>query len=260
MPEINLAYLELRLSGGTTNSHPHLSLGGVRSDQRILSKAATALTQITGVVIDDAPGTADGAGSLSFNATARHLTWTPYGGTAGSEVLLLEEGRYAIPGSSGYLLVTVTLADLPATSKTETVVISQRSNRLWDNIKKTESYDGNTEYRCCYLYNAHPEEPFIGTKLYIGSQPNGADDLFVGLDPIGTGDGLITGVAGVIVNEDTAPTNVAFYAPSAISDALFIGQLDPGQCRALWEKRVVPPLTLVSTSVDVSSLVFNVGY
>ena len=51
-----------------------------------------------------------------------------------------------------------------------------------------------------------------------------------------------------------------FSAPSAIGSALNIGQLDAGEARAVWIKRVVPAQTLTSTPNDISQLVINCGY
>ena len=260
MPEINLAYLELRLSGGAENQFPSLSLGGPVSPKRILSKTATGIANITGLVLDEAPGSANGAGTLVFAAANQTLQWTPNGGTAGDPVPLTEDGRYAIPGGEGYLFVTVTHADLPASNQSDTLMVSPVTNALFDDISKLESYEGDTEFRCFYLYNAHPSEPFIGCKVYIGAQPIGADTLMLGVDPAGIGDGSSTGVAVTTPNENTAPTGINFSTPAAIGSALSLGSLPPGKAQALWQRRSIPAQTLTSVAADVSHLVFNVGY
>lgn len=258
---INLAYLEQRLSGGASNSDPAASLGGVMSSTRILSKSATGISNITGVVIDDAPGSADGAGTLAYTAATHSFVWTPNGGTAGASTAITESGRLAVPGSAGYLFLDVTYASLPVGNASDTITVAQLANELFDNIAKTESYEGATDYRCSYVYNAHATEPFIGAKIYISSQPSGADDLWLGLDLAGTGDGATTGVADTIATESTAPDPaVTFSQPSAIGSALTIGQLNAGQARAVWSKRVTPAQTLTSAPTDLTSLVINVGY
>ncbi len=132
----NLAYLELRLSGGSSNADPNASLGGVRSSNRILSKSATGISNITGVTIDDAPGSADGAGTLAFVASGKTLTWTPNGGSAGAAVALSGDGRYAIPGSAGFLFVTVVDASLPGTNQSDTITVTQLANQLFDDTNR----------------------------------------------------------------------------------------------------------------------------
>lgn len=260
MPEINLAYLELRLSGGASNQNPALSLGGSVTTKRILSKMATGITNITGLVLDDAPGSANGAGTLVFTAADQTLQWTPNGGIAGEPVPLTADGRYAIPGGEGYLFVTALVEELPAFDQSDTVLVSPVTNALFDDISKLESFEGDTEVRCFYLYNAHPTEPFIGCKVYIGAQPVGADTLMLGIDPAGIGDGSSTGVAMTTVNENTTPAGVTFSTPAAMGSALSIGSLAAGQCQALWQRRSVPAQTLTSVAADVSHLIFNVGY
>lgn len=261
MADINLAYLELRLSGGAANTDPDASLGGIMSSERIYSKSATGISNITGVVIDDAPGSANGAGTLAYTASTKSFVWTPNGGTAGASTAVTEDCRIAVPGSTGWLFLTVDFSELPVGNQSDTITVAALPNQLWDDIGKTESYNGDIEYRCCYVTNAHPTEPFIGCKLYISAQPDGADDLDIGLDLAGIGDGASTGVADTIADENTAPDPVvSFSRPSAIASALSIGQLDPGDAQAIWQRRTVPAQTLSSTPDDVSQLVINAGF
>lgn len=261
MAAINLAYLEFRLSGGAANTDPAASLGGIMSSQRIFSKSATGVSNITGIIIDDAPGSANGAGTLAYTAATHSFTWTPNGGTAGPATSISGNGRLAVPGSAGWLFLTVTYASLPVGNQSDTITVAALSNELWDDIGKAESYDGDTEYRCMYVANVHDTDPFIGAKIYIGSDASGADSLQIGLDLAGTGNGSTTGVADTIADENTAPDPaVTFSAATAIGSALSLGRLNSSQARAIWQKRTVPPNTLTSTPEDVSQLVVNTGY
>lgn len=254
MSEINIAYLELRLSGGASNTAPTSSLGGAMSSEVIRSKSAQG-SGMAGLVYDDAPGSPDGAGTLAWDATAKTLTWTPNGASAGAPTVISADGRYAIPGSSGYLFVTATFASLPGTNATDTIAVAQLPNRLFDDITRVESYLGDSEYRCFYVHNAHPTDGFIGVKAYVGSQPNGADKIDIGLDPSG-----LNGTPTAIVNEGTTPSGVSFSRPSVIGSALSLGQIAAGQSYPMWEKRTVPAQTYTPTLIDLSSIIFNVGY
>lgn len=259
MPSINLAYLEIRLSGGAANANPNASLGGVMSSTRVLSQSATAPVNVTGVVIEDAAGNAEGAGTLSFTASGQTLTWTPNGGSAGAAVALTENGKYTIKGSAGYLCVNVTYASLPGTDQTDSITIAHLANKTFDDINKQESFYGDTEYRCFYVTNTHPTETFIGNLLWIGGQPNGADYLEIGLDPAGVGNGSTTGVATTIATEGDAPAGATFIAPVGTGDALSLGDLGPGQAYGFWQKRVCPVKVTTQTPVDLSSLRFQVN-
>lgn len=257
----NPAYLEFRLSGGASNTVPDDSLGGVKSSHRICSKSVSSAQNITGVTTVDAPGSTNGAGTLAYDYSEKTLTWTPYGASAGDPVTLTEDGRYAIPGSVGYLFVTVDYSELPGSDQTDSITVSQLPNELYDNINKSESYNGDTEYRCFYIHNGHATDPFVGVKVYISTNAVGADDLSIALDLAGTGDGSSTGVADTVADESTAPSpELTFTQPSSIGEALSIGQLDAGESCAVWVKRVVPPATLNSTHNDLSVLTVNAGY
>lgn len=257
----NLAYLELRMSGGGSNSDPAASLGGVKSSTRIKSKTATGISNITGVVVDDAPGSANGAGTLAFTASGQTLTWTPNGGTAGDPVAVGADGRYAIPGSTGYLFVTVTATSLPGTNQNDTITVAQKVNELFDDISKPESFNGDTEYRCFYLHNAHSTDPFVGVLVWIGTQTNGADEIKIGLDLAGVGDGSSTGVADTVADESTAPDpTVTFSLAATEGAALSVGQLNAGESCAIWMERAVPASTLTSTASDFSALTIKAGY
>jgi hypothetical protein len=152
----SIAYLEQRLSGGAANADPDASLGGVMSSERILAQSTTALSNVTGVVIDYAGGNPAGAGSLAFDFSDGTLTWTPNGLDAGDPVDVNDAtGRYAIFGEQGVLLVTVTTGSLAGSDKTDAVTIAYIANEQFDDVTKGESFAGDSEYRCFYVENAY---------------------------------------------------------------------------------------------------------
>ena len=261
MAPINLAYLELRLSGGADNAEPDASLGSLMSSQRIFSKSVSAPRNITGITLDDAPGCANGPGMLLFSSATQSFVWVPPRGLAGVPTPVTGNGRLAVPGSSGWLFLTVDMDALPDTDQSDTLMISPIQNAVFDDISRTDSLAGAAAYRCCYLYNAHDTDPFDNVSLTISAQPNGPDDLLVGLDPAGTGNGSSTGVAASIPSESTPPDPaVIFSQPNSIETPLNLGLLEPGQARAVWLQRVVPGQILTSLSVDSASLAFGVEY
>ena len=261
MAPINLAYLELRLSGGVANAEPEASLGGLMSSQRIFSKSVSAPRNITGITLDDAPGCANGPGMLLFSSSSQSFVWIPPRGLAGVPTPVTGNGRLAVPGSSGWLFLTVDMAALPDADQSDTILVSPIQNAVFDDISRVDSFAGATAYRCCYLYNVHDTDPFDSVSLYINGQPNGPDDLSVGLDPAGTGNGSSNGVAAVIPSESTPPDPaVIFSRPNSIETSLNLGLLEPGHARAVWLQRVVPGQILTSLSVDSASLAFAVEY
>lgn len=112
---------------------------------------------------------------------------------------------------------------------------------LFDNVSASERTSGMTDYRCFYFTNAHATETLETAILFIQQNTPAADTaVAIGLDPAGIGDGVATGVAAVIPDEDTAPAGVAFSTPDSGSP-LAVGDLGPGEGFAVWVRRVVDP-------------------
>ena len=103
--------------------------------------------------------------------------------------------------------------------------------------------------RCFYIRNTDPSGTFYGLRVYIKTQPSGADSLELAVDTLG----ISTSDAETLPNENTAPTNETFTTPTQGSP-LSIGDLGAGQFVAIWVKRIVPAETLISTPLDLSSI------
>ncbi|NOQ30254.1 MAG: hypothetical protein GQ570_03930 [Helicobacteraceae bacterium] len=259
---INVSNLEIQLSGGAANSDQNASLGGIISNVRVLAQSTSGISTVTGVVIDDASGNALGDGTLSFTyngGTGKTLSWQDFAdGSAGSSIDVDVDGTYAIASSGGgYLFVTVTSASLAVADQSDTITVTNVTNGTFDDISSSESFNGDTEYRGFYIKNTHGIDTAFGVKIWIDSQPVGADSLAIGVDPAGVGDGSTGGVAVTIANEGVAPSGVTFTTPGSQGAGILIGDLLPGQCAAYWQRRVIPAETTVKTLNDVSTLGFS---
>ena len=181
----NLSDIKRYLSGGGSNTLANYSFGGAISSTQILNQTATRSTSlITGVTINDAAGNALGTGTLSFNGTAKTLTWAPPNSTSGTAVDVSVSGTYAIQGPSngGYLSVTVVASSLPGSSVSDSVVITALANALWDDVSQAESNVGTIEYRCEYFKNTDASDSLIDFKLWIAENTPGQDSVAIGLD------------------------------------------------------------------------------
>ena len=252
-----LADIEIRLSGGASNTSAAAALGGAMSTVAggvVLSQSATALTTITGVVINDAAGNAEGDGTMAFDSVATTLTWTPPGGVAGAAIDVSADGDYSIQGANdgGYLDVTVTAASLPGGSLTNTSTIANQANKIFDDVSKAESLAGDIEYRCVYLENAHASESMIGVVIWMDANTPGQDTVQIALDPAG-----LNGTATTIGDEDTEPTGPDFDAANPVDAAsgLAIGTLAFGDQYPFWIRRTVP----VSTTEEELNNTFRIG-
>lgn len=205
---INIAYLELRLSGGTGNTDPNASLGGDVSTERIQSQTATGISNVTGVAIDYAGGNATGNGTLTWTEPANTLTWTPPSGTIGTAVAIdiAANAKYTIKGGGsnpGYINVSTTFGSLPTTTQSDTIACANVANELFDDVSKAESYTGDSEYRCWYYKNTHPADPFLDVIVFIptGTTPG---TLSFGKDPAGVGNGVTRTISSLTRVSTTA--------------------------------------------------------
>lgn len=256
MSDPSLADANLYYSGGGSNSTTTASIGGAISSARILSQSCTAPTTLTGVTIVDGLGNGIGDGTLSYTASTTSLTWTPYLGSIGTAVIVSTDGTYFIQGASngGGLCVTVVASSLPTSNVSNTITVSNLTQKFFLDQTKAESDAGVTKYHCFAIKNNHATLPMIDIKLYVGENTPGADTVALYLDPIAAGTGG-TGPTAV-ANENTAPASSTFVTPDSIThaDVLAVGTLTAGQCRFFWVRQLTPSGVTVKTEKNTFKL------
>lgn len=105
----------------------------------------------------------------------------------------------------------------------------------FDDVSSVEASAGDTEYRCVYVHNNHGTLTLIGAKIWIQTQtPSGDTDVAIGL-----GAAAVNATETAVGNESTAPAGVTFSAPSSFAGGLVIGDIPPGQHKAVWVRRTV---------------------
>ena len=112
-------------------------------------------------------------------------------------------------------------------------------HNLFDAVPSGDLSGGNTDYRCYYIVNTSATETWYSGEVYIEEvTPSTDTQIDIGLDPVGVGDGVSTGVATTIGSDTTAPTGVTF-THTVGSPGLSIGNLAAGEVQAIWMRRVV---------------------
>ncbi len=114
-------------------------------------------------------------------------------------------------------------------------VVSASVNALFDYVTGDESSAGDVEYRCIYVRNSHATLTLYGTKIWIDTNTPSTNTSA----DIGLGSSAINGSEQTIANENTAPTSVTFSSAANLAAALTIGDLAPGQSKAVWIRRTV---------------------
>ena len=108
---------------------------------------------------------------------------------------------------------------------------------LFDAVTGKEAARGDTEYRCVYIKNTHATLTLYEAVAYI-FQNTPADGTNC---EIGVGSSAVGGIEQAITNEKTEPVGVIFVEPDSEETGVLLGDLPPGQARAVWIKRVVHP-------------------
>jgi hypothetical protein len=119
-----------------------------------------------------------------------------------------------------------------------TEITSAVLNNLFDDVSAVENTALDVEYRCFFVHNAHATSTWEDVKAYILSEVAGGSVFAIGVDPTAASAiGSAGAQAEEIANENTAPATTAFSSPVTTGTALSLGNIPPGQCKAIWVRR-----------------------
>lgn len=108
-------------------------------------------------------------------------------------------------------------------------------NGFWDLVDSSEASLGDVEYRCLYVHNSHGTITAQNVDVYISSNTPSGDTVIA----VGLGTSAVSGTEQTIADEDTDPAGVSFSAPSTRGTGLSIGDLAPGESKAVWLRRTI---------------------
>lgn len=137
---------------------------------------------------------------------------------------------YRLSGGSGNVDPNTSLGGV----KSNTAITTGLHN-LFDLVGSAESSAGDTEYRCFYVHNAHATLTMQNSVVWIQSNTTSTDTAI----EIALGSSAVNGTEQTVANESTAPTGVTFSSPANQGAALSIGNIPPGEHKAIWVKRIV---------------------
>lgn len=112
---------------------------------------------------------------------------------------------------------------------------SSTVDAFFDAVSAAEAAAGREEYRCIYLHNANATDTMTAAVVFVSSNTPLAGTTI----DIGVGTSAVNGTEQTIANETTAPGGVTFSAPATADTGLALGNIPPGQHRAIWVRRTV---------------------
>lgn len=120
-----------------------------------------------------------------------------------------------------------------------TSTLAAGANGLFDDISGAENAASTVDYRCVFAINNHATLTLLNAVVYVSSEVVGGASVAIAVDNIAaSAKGSASAQAATIANETTAPTGVgAFSTPTTSGTGLALGDLAPGQVRAVWVRR-----------------------
>lgn len=106
-------------------------------------------------------------------------------------------------------------------------------SNVFDDITSSEAGVGSTEYRCGYVHNAHASLTLQNAHVWLSAN---TPSITTTVD-IGLGTSALNGTEQTVANEKTAPSGVTFSAAATEATAIALGDIPPGQGRAIWFRR-----------------------
>jgi hypothetical protein len=112
---------------------------------------------------------------------------------------------------------------------------TEASASLFDNVSSGEAAAGDVEYRCFYVHNNHGTLTMLSAVLWIqANTPSAETTLDVAL-----GTSAVNATEQTIADESTAPSGVTWVPAVNEAGAIALGDIPPGQHRAVWVRRTV---------------------
>ena len=120
---------------------------------------------------------------------------------------------------------------------------------LFDDVSSAEAAAGDTEYRCVYIHNNHGSLTLTGAKVWIKTNTPSADTAIA----LALGNAALNATETAVANENTAPSGPSFSTPTDFASGIALGDIPPGQPRAIWIRRTVSAAAAVaSDSYEIS--------
>lgn len=106
---------------------------------------------------------------------------------------------------------------------------------VFDAVQGAEATSGDVEYRVLYVHNAHATLTLQNAKAWISANTPSPDTVI----HIAVGSSVVNGTEPTLADENTPPTGLTFTTAPTNSEAVLLGNIPPGQHRAIVLRRTV---------------------
>lgn len=152
--------------------------------------------------------------------------------------------RYSVSAAAGDTTPGTASGNL-GDQVSQTQIPDDQLNNIFSDVTGDQAAAGVVQYRPVFILNNHATLTLVGAIAQITSQTADGSTVAIAVDNIpASAKGSSSAQAATIASETTAPGGVGAFGSSAT-----LGDLGPGQTRALWVRRTTPP-GAVSPSPD----------
>lgn len=111
-------------------------------------------------------------------------------------------------------------------------------DNLFPDVTGDENAADNVDYQCFFVHNNHATLTLQNAVVWQSAEVAGGVNCAIGLDPTAISAlASASAQAETIANKNTAPAGVTFASPTTKAAGLAIGNLGPGQVKAIWVRR-----------------------
>lgn len=128
-------------------------------------------------------------------------------------------------------------------------------HNLFDIVTGDENALSDVEYRCFFVHNAHATLTWENVVAWLNSETAGGASAALSVDTtaasaVGSG----SAQAKTVADESTAPATQTFTSPTTKAAGVALGNLAPGEVRAIWVRRTAAN----NAAVDTDGVVIRV--
>ncbi len=115
---------------------------------------------------------------------------------------------------------------------------------IFDGVDGAESAAGDVEFRCIYVRNSHGSLTLTNAVAWVQSDTPQVLTVIA----LGLGSSAMDGVEQTTANEGAVPSSVTFLPAVNKAGGISLGNIPPGQTRAIWLRRTVSAAAPVTAS------------